>query len=106
MRRGRLGDSRPRRCGFPGQLDDGNDALLPAMQADCTLACGNRVISIEAKYYGKRLQTHFGVCHNPFGEHLSDFHGCEERGCADGENRAWYLRDAALRKNWRASCTG
>ena len=46
---------------IPWQLDDGFDALLPVMQTDITLTYGNKTLIIDAKYYGRILQTHFGV---------------------------------------------
>lgn len=46
---------------IPWQLDDGFDALLPVMQTDITLTYGNKTLIIDAKYYGRVLQSNFGV---------------------------------------------
>lgn len=43
------------------QLDDGLGDLLPEMRSDITLAQGNRVLIIDAKYYANILQMHFDV---------------------------------------------
>ena len=41
------------------QLDDDNDYMLPSMKTDITLSCGNRILIIDAKYYGKTLQSQY-----------------------------------------------
>ena len=43
------------------QLDDSMDDLLPEMSSDITLAQGNRVLIIDAKYYANILQMQFDV---------------------------------------------
>lgn len=43
------------------QLDDGMGDLLPEMRSDITLAQGNRVLIIDAKYYANILQMQFDV---------------------------------------------
>lgn len=40
-------------------LDDGVGTLLPVMQSDITLAQGNRVLIIDAKYYARTMQSQF-----------------------------------------------
>jgi 5-methylcytosine-specific restriction enzyme subunit McrC len=40
-------------------LDDGKTEFLPIMQTDITLEHRGRVLIIDAKYYGKTMQTHF-----------------------------------------------
>ena len=42
-------------------LDDGIDTLLPAMQTDIMLTQGNRVLFIDAKYYGLTKQTQYDI---------------------------------------------
>lgn len=44
---------------IPWQLDDDNDYLLPIMQTDITLVHGNKVLIIDAKYYGQSLQGQY-----------------------------------------------
>ena len=41
------------------QLDDGNDDMLPVMQSDIMLTCGNKTLIIDAKYYSNSLQKQF-----------------------------------------------
>lgn len=43
------------------QLDDGMGDLLPEMRSDITLAQGNRVLIIDAKYYANILQMQFDM---------------------------------------------
>ena len=42
-------------------LDDGVGTLLPVMQSDIMLQKGNRVLIIDAKYYGHTMQTNYDV---------------------------------------------
>ncbi|MFT8363327.1 MAG: 5-methylcytosine-specific restriction endonuclease system specificity protein McrC [Sporolactobacillus sp.] len=42
-------------------LDDGIGTMLPIMQSDMTLAIGNEVLIIDAKYYFHTTQVHFDV---------------------------------------------
>lgn len=42
-------------------LDDGIGTMLPAMQSDIVLEHGDKTLVIDAKYYGKILQTQFDV---------------------------------------------
>lgn len=44
---------------IPWQLDDGVDAMLPVMQTDIMLSYQEKVLIIDAKYYGKMTQTRF-----------------------------------------------
>ena len=44
---------------IPWQLDDGVDAMLPVMQTDIMLSYEEKVLIIDAKYYGKMTQTRF-----------------------------------------------
>jgi 5-methylcytosine-specific restriction enzyme subunit McrC len=46
---------------IPWQLDDGISDMLPVMQTDIMLSCGDRVLIIDAKYYGRATQQQFGV---------------------------------------------
>ena len=46
---------------IPWALDDGIDTMLPAMQSDIVLQHGDRILVIDAKYYGKIMQTQFDV---------------------------------------------
>lgn len=46
---------------IPWQLDDGNDAFLPVIQTDITLAYKEKVLIIDAKYYQHTMQTFFDV---------------------------------------------
>ena len=43
------------------QLDDGNEDMLPVMQTDVMLTYEEKVLIIDAKYYGHTTQTQFGV---------------------------------------------
>lgn len=43
------------------QLDDDEDYLLPRMQSDIMLEYGNKVLIIDAKYYGNVLQSYYDV---------------------------------------------
>lgn len=43
------------------QLDDDEDYLLPRMQSDIMLEYGNKVLIIDAKYYGNVLQSYYEV---------------------------------------------
>ena len=38
----------------------GETEFLPSMQSDVLLTCANRKLVIDAKYYGKIMQSHFG----------------------------------------------
>ena len=42
------------------QLDDGVSTLLPTMQSDIMLTCGNKTLIIDAKYYSHATQVQFG----------------------------------------------
>lgn len=44
---------------IPWQLDDGVGAMLPVMQTDIMLSYQEKVLIIDAKYYGKMTQTRF-----------------------------------------------
>lgn len=44
---------------IPWALDEEPDGLLPVMQSDVVLRNGNRVLIVDAKYYGKITSTHF-----------------------------------------------
>lgn len=46
---------------IPWALDDGEGALLPAMQSDVTLCKGNTVLIIDAKFYSRTTQTQYDV---------------------------------------------
>lgn len=43
------------------QLDDEEDFMLPRMQSDIMLEYMGRVLIIDAKYYAKTTQSHYGV---------------------------------------------
>ena len=42
-------------------LDDGVGTLLPVMQSDIMLSCGNKILIIDAKYYTHTMQSQYGV---------------------------------------------
>ena len=42
-------------------LDDDNDMWLPSMVTDITLKKDNKILIIDAKYYGKQMQSNFDV---------------------------------------------
>lgn len=44
---------------IPWQLDDDMDALLPVMQTDITLSHRDKMLIIDAKYYGRAMQSKF-----------------------------------------------
>lgn len=44
---------------IPWALDDGIGTLLPIMQSDITLSCGEKVLIIDAKYYAHTMQTQY-----------------------------------------------
>ena len=46
---------------IPWALDDGIGTMLPAMQSDIVLQHGDKCLVIDAKYYGKIMQTQFDV---------------------------------------------
>lgn len=46
---------------IPWALDDGMDFMLPVMQSDITLTCGNRVLIIDAKYYSHTTQQRYNA---------------------------------------------
>lgn len=46
---------------IPWALDDGIGTMLPAMQSDIVLQHGDKSLVIDAKYYGKIMQTQFDV---------------------------------------------
>ena len=46
---------------IPWQLDDGYDEMLPVLQTDIMLTCGERVLIIDAKYYAHTTQQRFDV---------------------------------------------
>lgn len=46
---------------IPWQLDDGFDDMLPVMQSDIVLTYKEKVLIIDAKYYGHTTQARFGV---------------------------------------------
>lgn len=41
------------------QLDDEENSMLPVMQSDIMLQCGDRVLIIDAKYYERSMQVQF-----------------------------------------------
>jgi len=45
---------------IPWQIDEGIDFLLPKMQTDVTLEYGDKILIIDAKYYGRNLTKHYG----------------------------------------------
>ncbi len=45
---------------IPWQIDEGIDFLLPKMQTDVTLEYENRILIIDAKYYGRNLHKNYG----------------------------------------------
>ena len=45
---------------IPWQIDDGIDFLLPKMQTDVTLEYEDKILIIDAKYYGRNLSKHYG----------------------------------------------
>lgn len=51
---------------IPWALDDGIGTMLPVMQSDITLALGERVLIIDAKYYTHTTQTQYDAhtCHS------------------------------------------
>lgn len=42
-------------------LDDGVGTLLPVMQSDIMLSCGDEILIIDAKYYSRTLQSQYDV---------------------------------------------
>lgn len=46
---------------IPWQLDNGISDMLPVMQTDIMLSQGDRVLIIDAKYYGHTTQQQFGI---------------------------------------------
>lgn len=44
---------------IPWALDDGIETMLPVMQSDITLAFGEKVLIIDAKYYAHTTQTQY-----------------------------------------------
>ena len=42
-------------------LDDGVGTLLPVMQSDIMLSCGNKILIIDAKYYTHTMQSQYEV---------------------------------------------
>ncbi len=46
---------------IPWALDDGVGTMLPAMQSDITLSCGNKMLIIDAKYYSHTTQMQYDV---------------------------------------------
>ena len=44
---------------IPWGLDDGWDAMLPAMQTDITLTKADKTLIVDAKYYSNALQQHY-----------------------------------------------
>ncbi|WP_407411679.1 5-methylcytosine-specific restriction endonuclease system specificity protein McrC [Methanobrevibacter sp.] len=44
---------------IPWQIDEGIDFLLPKMQTDVTLEYENRILIIDAKYYGRNLSKNY-----------------------------------------------
>lgn len=51
---------RPRAAQIQWALEAGERTLLPTMQSDISLTYGDQVLIIDAKYYSKNLQDHFG----------------------------------------------
>lgn len=43
------------------QVDDGNKTDLPEMKTDVTLSDDHRMLIIDAKFYEKNMQSHYGV---------------------------------------------
>ena len=54
---------------IPWALDDGMDFMLPVMQSDIILTCGNRVLIIDAKYYSHTTQQRYNA-HNLHSQNL------------------------------------
>ena len=46
---------------IPWALDDGINDMLPVMQTDIMLSQGNKVLIIDAKYYGHTTQTQYDI---------------------------------------------
>lgn len=46
---------------IPWQLDDGIGSMLPVMQTDIMLSYQEKILIIDAKYYGNTTQTRFGT---------------------------------------------
>ncbi len=46
---------------IPWALDDGLGEMLPVMQTDIMLTCGNKVLIIDAKYYSHTTQAQYDV---------------------------------------------
>ena len=46
---------------IPWALDDGINDMLPVMQTDIMLSHGNKVLIIDAKYYGHTTQTQYDI---------------------------------------------
>ena len=44
---------------IPWKLDDEMDALLPVMQTDITLSHQDKTLIIDAKYYGRAMQSQY-----------------------------------------------
>lgn len=53
------GDLDVRASQIPWALDDGVGTMLPIMQSDITLSCGNKVLIIDAKYYSHTTQVQY-----------------------------------------------
>ena len=45
---------------IPWQIDEGIDFLLPRMQTDVTLEYEDKILIIDAKYYGRNLSQNYG----------------------------------------------
>lgn len=46
---------------IPWVTDNGGSSLLPTMRSDITLSQGNTELIIDAKYYRRTMQSHYGV---------------------------------------------
>ena len=66
-------------------LDDGMDFMLPVMQSDIILTCGNRVLIIDAKYYSHTTQQRYNA-HNLHSKNLYQmFTYVKNKAAAGGE---------------------
>ena len=70
---------------IPWALDDGMDFMLPVMQSDIILTCGNRVLIIDAKYYSHTTQQRYNA-HNLHSQNLYQmFTYVKNKAAAGGE---------------------
>lgn len=85
-------------------LDDGMDFMLPIMQSDITLTCGNRVLIIDAKYYSHTTQQRYNA-HTLYSQNLYQMFTYVKNKAAAGGEVSGLLLYAQTEDDMALDCT-